>query len=67
MILNLNFYSVEIDSQLKTSLIVKTLNSIKIVCSFDFLMLTVNIVPVSIGKMENVCGHWLLLVQWKKW
>lgn len=31
-----------------------------------FKMLTVNIVPVSIRKVENVCGLWLLLVQWKK-
>lgn len=45
----------------------KTINSITIVYSFDFLMLlTVTVVPVSIGKMENVCGLWLLLVQWKK-
>ena len=36
------------------------------VYSFHFLILAVNIVPVSIGKMENVCGLWLLLVQWKK-
>lgn len=46
--------------------IVKTINSIIIVCSSDFLVLTVTILPVSIGKMENVCGLWLLLVQWKK-
>lgn len=29
-------------------------------------MLAVNIIPVSIGKMENVCGLWLFLAQWKK-
>lgn len=51
---------------LRLLLIVKTINSIIIVCSSDFLVLTVTIIPVSIGKMENVCGLWLLLVQWKK-
>lgn len=51
---------------LRLLLIVKTINSIIIVCSSDFLVLTVTIIPVSIGKTENVCGLWLLLVQWKK-
>lgn len=61
--LEFDFYSVNV--KLKISFM-KIINPVKIVYGFDFLMLTVNIVPVSIGKMENVCGLWLLLPQWKK-
>lgn len=64
--LEFDFYSTETTVNVRLLLIVKTIGSVTAVYSFDFLMLTVTIVPVTIGKMENVCGLWLLLVQWKK-
>lgn len=60
------FILLQLTVNLRLLLVVKTSNSVNIIYSFGFLVLTVSMVPVSIGKTENVCGLWLLLVQWKK-
>lgn len=53
MTLSLNSYFAEVDISSRPLLVVKTINSIKIVHSFAFLMLTVNSIPVSVGRMEK--------------